>query len=360
MPQETIGDLYPSSKPIVDVDVHVDPDEEQVAEYCEQPYRDRLLNDSAFPRDPGSDWVQKTDRLNDANRLTDPERVRSLVQEQRGVDHPVLNLNTGIQKLPTDDLAVHLMRAYNDYFLDHFLTDEDVYGLAEITPQKPDAAAAEIERLADEPQIVGAFIGNTGPERPLGDPRYDIIYRAAEANDLPVVFHPSAGPHFRHDFTKQNQGMTNSLGVETLSGLWSQTMTFASLIVQGVPEKFSDLDFVFLETGPSWVPYMMWRLNKEYSIQKPEAPLLTQSPEKYVRKSFYFASDSMGDPNDSDQLRTMIDSVGAESMLFASNAPFDEYGDREDIVDSLAAQFTVDELEGLLYDTAAGVFGIDA
>ena len=46
-------------------------------------------------------------------------------------------------------------------------------------------------------------------------------------------------------------------------------------------------------------------------------------------------------------------------MLFASNAPFDEYSDRDAIVDSLAEQFTVDELEGLLYGTAADVFGID-
>jgi predicted TIM-barrel fold metal-dependent hydrolase len=359
MPQQTVGDLYPSSKPIVDVDVHVDPDVEQVAEYCEQPYRDRLLNNSAFPRDSGSDWVQKVDRLDEGAKLTDADRVRSLVTDSKGIDAPILNLNTGIQKLPTDDLAVHLMQAYNDYFLDRFLTDEDVYGLAEITTQKPEAAADEIERLADEPSIVGALIGNTGPERPLGDPRYDGIYRAAEANDLPVVFHPLSGPHFRHDFTKQNQGMTNSLGVETLSGLWSQTMTFASLIVQGVPEKFPDLDFVFLETGPAWAPYMMWRLNKEYSIQKPEAPLLTQSPEKYVRESFYFASDSMGDPNDPDQLRTMIDSVGSESLIFASNAPFDEYENREAIVDSLGEQFEPDELEGLLHGTAADVFGID-
>ncbi|MEF8814768.1 MAG: amidohydrolase family protein [Halovenus sp.] len=359
MSQRAIDDLYPSSHPIVDVDIHVDPDEERVAEYCDQPHRDRLLNDSAYPMDEGSDWVQKVDRLDDGERLTTPERVRSLVRDARGIDYPILNLDTGIQKLSTDNLAVHLMRAYNDYFLDHFLTETDVYGLAEITTQKPEAAAEEIERLADEPTIVGALIGNTGPERPLGDPRYDIMYRAAEANDLPVVFHPSAGPHFRHDFPKQNQGMTNSLGVETLSGLWSQTLTFASLVVQGVPEKFPDLDFVFLETGPSWVPYMMWRLNKEYSIQKPEAPLLTQSPEQYVRESFYFASDSMGDPHNPDQLRTLIDAVGPESMIFASNAPFDEYDDREEILETLAEQFSADELEELLYGTAADVFGIE-
>jgi predicted TIM-barrel fold metal-dependent hydrolase len=135
-------------------------------------------------------------------------------------------------------------------------------------------------------------------------------------------------------------------------------MTFASLIVQGVPEKFPDLDFVFLETGPSWVPYMMWRLNKEYSIQKPEAPLLTKSPEQYVRDSFYFASSSMGDPKDPTQLRTMIDSVGTESLLFASNTPFNEYDDRTEVVDTLAEQFSADELEDLLFGTAADVFEI--
>jgi len=341
----------------IDAEVHVDAPAGDVAAYCDQPFRRRLQSDSAFPKDLGSDWRVKDDTLADG-QLTSVADVRSRVCERFGVDHPVLSLATGIQKLPNGDVASHLMRAYNDYLLDQYLDGSTFHGLAEMSPQQPENAAEEIDRMGDEKQIAGVMIGTTGAPKPLGDPQYDVIYRAAEENDLPVVYHSASGPHFRHDFPKQNQGLRSSFPVDTLSHLWSQTLTFSSLVVQGVPEKFPGLDFVFQEVGLSWVPYMTWRLNKEYSIQKPQAPLLSQSPEEYVNDSCYFAYGSLGSPLESSDLATVVDIVGSDSIVFSTNAPYTGVDDGDALSAELSTLFGPDEREEVLYETPRSVFDL--
>ena len=68
--------------------------------------------------------------------------------------------------------------------------------------QDPEAAAEEIYRMADEKQYIGVFIDNTGPNPPLGDPRYDVVYRAAEDKGLPVSYH-AYDSGFIVDFPRQ-------------------------------------------------------------------------------------------------------------------------------------------------------------
>jgi len=344
---------------IVDADVHLSVDADDVAAYCDQPYRSRLMNGSTYPKDQGSDWITPDDRLDESRRLTDVERIEEIIVDEYHIDHPILNINTGIQKLPNDELAVHLMQAYNDYLLDQFLDEGDFYGLMELTTQRPAKAAEEIDRIGDEDKIVGGLISTTGPDDPMGDPSYDVMYRAAEDAGLPIVFHSASGPHFRHDFPKQNQGFETSFGLDTLSHLWSQTLTFTSLITEGVPEKFPGLNFVFLEAGAAWAPYMIWRLNKEYSIQKPQAPLLTRSPEQYARESCYFGSHPIGAPTASEDLETIVDVVGPDVLLFASNYPYLDFDGPEALDRHLRKEFPAEALERVVYEAPVEAFGLD-
>lgn len=357
--QSSTGTDVLEKRTVVDADVHLSVAADDVAAYCDQPHRSRLTNPSTYPNDRGSDWITPDDRLEESARLTDPDRVEALVVDGYHIDHPILNINTGVQKLPNDELAVHLMRAYNDYLLDRFLDESDFSGLMELTTQRPAETAEEIDRIGDEDRIVGGLISTTGPDDPLGDPAYDVMYRAAAEAGLPVVFHSESGAHLRHDFPKQNQGFSTSFGLDTLSHLWSQTLTFTSLITEGVPEKFPGLEFVFLESGAAWAPYMMWRLNKEYAIQKPQAPLLTQSPEQYVRESCYFGSHPAGSPDTPGDATTVIDTLGSGSLLFASNYPYSAFDGPEGLGDSLSGAASEEELDRMLYETPADVFGLE-
>lgn len=346
---------------VVDADVHVTRgiSVEEMADYLEDPYKSRILQQYCYPATKGADWDPYMGGDIAERRLNGPEDVERTLRGEFGIDYPILNPMMGLARLPDSNLAVEFMRARNDIFIDKFLDGTDFLGLALITTQKPDKAAEEIDRIADEDQIVGLFLESTGPHPPLGDPSYDMLYQAAEDNGLNVAYHAAAGYNFKYDFPLQNRGFEQFLEVHTLAHLWSQSETLTSLIVQGTPEKFPDLNFTFLEAGISWIPYMMWRLNKEYSIRKREAPLLEKSPEEYIRDQFYFASQPLGEPNHAGHMGEMIDIIGTESIMFATDYPHWDFDNPRELDKHLQAMYTDEEREQVLSGTPAEAFDLD-
>lgn len=116
-----------------------------------------------------------------------------------------------------------------------------------------DVAVEEIDRLGDDDQIVGVFFAPQGGHKHYGHPRYDVVHRAAEDNDLAFVYHsgPSiegeiAASILRHSFEKH-------LLAHALGHSWGHMANVASLITQGSTEKFPDLNLVMLEGGFTWV-----------------------------------------------------------------------------------------------------------
>lgn len=290
-------------------------------------------------------------------KFTDSDAVESFKEEYR-IDHPIVNTFEPLDKFSDRDVAVDLMRGYNNYLLDNVLdSNDDILGLAGIVLSKPEAAVEEIERLADEKQIVGAYVGNNGVNPPPGDPKYDAVYQALEDHGLPVVFHANADG-FVYDFPVQNQGFSKYLECHALAHMWYQSKAVVSLITQGVPEKFPDLNIVILEAGLSWIPYVMFRLNREYAMRKQEAPLLQQSPEEYIRDSFYFASQPLGEPNNPDHFDSIINIIGSDSLLFASDYPHWDFDHPRAFDKHLRSQFTSEEREKILYKNPKEAFGL--
>jgi len=358
---QTHGSSVLEETTVFDADVHISNglSAEVVAEYLDEPHRSRVLSPGTFPKSSGADWDPYMGGKIESRPIEGPETIVDALCDEFGIDYPILNAPLATSRLPDTDLAIALMRASNDAFIDTFLDPSDFYGLMTVSPQAPEQAAEEIDRLGDESQIVGVFVSTLAQYTPLGDPSYDVMYQAAQENDLPIVYHGTAGGGFRYDFPIQNRGLESFLEVHTLAHHWQQTLTFTSLLVQGVPEKFPDLDFVFLENGLSWVPHMMWRLNKESSIRRNEAPLLQKSPEAYVRDQFYFASQPLGEPDDPTHMQQMVDIVGPESIIFASDYPHWDFDHPVELDKHLDETFTPEEREQILTRNPATVFGID-
>jgi predicted TIM-barrel fold metal-dependent hydrolase len=135
-------------------------------------------------------------------------------------------------------------------------------------------------------------------------------------------------------------------------------MTLTSLVVHGVPEKFPGLDFVVLEAGIGWVPYMMFRLNKEVAMRQSEVPLLEKQPEEYVREAFYFASQPLGEPMTPEHMQSLIDMVGIESLLFATDYPHWDFDHPSELDRHLRSRFSESERKKVLHENACDVFGL--
>jgi predicted TIM-barrel fold metal-dependent hydrolase len=341
---------------IVDTDVHLSVPEEELATYVDRPYRDWLTAPDVQLKSP--EWDPTLGGKIESRSLLSPDQLERDVVGTLHVDHPILNVFRNLSRLSQTDAALELMRGCNDYLFDRFLDRGEYLGLATVATQKPARAAEEIDRVGDDDRVVGVFLPTTGPMPPLGDPEYDVLYEAMSDRGLTPVFHGATNSGFDVGFPEYDRAFEKFITAHVNAHLWSQAMTLTSLIAHGVPEKFPDLDFVFLEAGIGWVPYMMFRLNKEAAMRRSEVPLLERQPEEYIRERMYFASQPLGEPMDGEHMGSLLDMVGVDSLLFASDYPHWDFDHPSELDAHLRARFSPEERSQVLHGNAARVFDL--
>ena len=356
--EDSSGPKLAENTPIVDTDIHVISGlkDEDVARYLDEPYKSWLLNPRnglGRERDPymGGKIEQRG--------IDGPTQLRKELVGEMHIDNPIINPFARLSNYHQTDLATALMQGYNKALIDLYLDElDDFYGMIELAPQEPDKAAEEIDKYADNDQIVGAWILSSGPQPPLGDPTYDVMYQAAEDNGLAIAYHGAGPGAFPREFPKQDLGLERMMSVHTVAHPWNQMLTLTSLLVQGAPVKFPDLNFAFLEAGISWVPYLMFRLNKEHAMRRSEAPLLEKTPEEHIRDSFYFSSQPLGEPNNQQHMQDLISILGPENIMFASDYPHWDFDHPEGMDKHLRTTFSSEERDQVLHKTASEVFGL--
>jgi predicted TIM-barrel fold metal-dependent hydrolase len=98
-----------------------------------------------------------------------------------------------------------------------------------------------------------------------------------------------------------------------------------SILFQGVPERFPNLKLVFQEAGVFWIPQMMWRLDSEYSMRRPEVPWLKKPPSEYI-KSFYFGTQPLERVPHEKYLKYCFEMIDAErTLVFATDWPHSDF-----------------------------------
>lgn len=341
---------------IIDADIHLTTPAAEIAEYADKPHSDYLRAPGIQLKSPG--WDPTLGGKIEERELSSPQKVEEEIMGELHVDYPILNTFVNLSRLSQPDTAINLQRACNDLLLDKYLDDYDFKGLATVQTQQPDAAAEELDRVGDEDDIVGVFLTSTGPSPPLGDPKYDIMYQAMADNGLTPVYHGATNSGFDIGFPKQNAEFNKFVEAHLNAHLWSQTMTLTSTLTHGLPEKFPELDFVMLEAGISWVPYMMFRMNKEFAMRRSEVPLLEKQPEEYIRDSYYFASQPLGEPMDPTHMQQMLEMVGLDSLMFASDYPHWDFDHPRELSKYFQTTFSEEERTRILSDNANEVFDL--
>ncbi len=341
---------------IVDTDIHLTTPPTEIAAYADAPHSEYLQAPGVQLKSPG--WDPTLGGKIEERELRSPEQVEAELVEEFHVDYPLLNAFVNLSRLSQTETAVHLQRACNDMLLDRYLDDFDFKGLATVQTQRPAAAADELDRIGNEDGIVGVFLTSTGPSPPLGDPEYDIMYEAMADNDLTPVYHGATNSGFDIGFPKQNAEFNKFIEAHLNAHLWSQTMTLTSTLSHGLPEKFPELEFVMLEAGIGWVPYMMFRMNKEFAMRRSEVSLLDQQPEEYIRERYYFATQPLGEPRDPTHLQQLIEMVGVDSLMFASDYPHWDFDHPTELSTYLQTTFSPEERAQVLAGNANEVFGL--
>jgi predicted TIM-barrel fold metal-dependent hydrolase len=321
---------------VVDVDAHYLEPISEMAEFIDGPWHDRLIGaDPAkyLPLGLGDRMLAGRIRRDDIDYgygygVQEGSEVRG-VMSKIGIDAAVLvpNRIVTMGHVSIRDLVVALSTGFIRYMLARVTNPaEGVYTMVVGCWQDPEASAELIDEVGADPSVAGVCMMTAGARPPLGDVRYDPIFEAAQRHDLPFVLHGAPGlNHIEGADYAEFQRLIES---HSLGFMVSNQIQLTSLILQGVPERFPKLKFVFQESGLFWVPMMQYRLDEYFLKRRSEAPLLQGLPSEYIRERFYFGTQPIEAPKDQRHLEMVFDAAnGYEHFLYTSDYPHFDYDD---------------------------------
>jgi uncharacterized protein len=95
-----------------------------------------------------------------------------------------------------------------------------------------------------------------------------------------------------------------------------------SLIIEGVFDRFPTLRVALIEGGWTWLPSLMWRLDKEWKGLRHNTPWVKRLPSAYLREHIRLTTQPMDAPPDAQQFRQIMDQLESdELLLFATDYP---------------------------------------
>ena len=226
----------------------------------------------------------------------------------------ICNVLHGAQVMFSEDLSAALCRAINNWLKAEWLDRDARLRASIVVPiHSPELAVQEIHRIAPDPRFVQILLYSMA-EVPLGRRQNWPIYQAATEYNLPIAVH--AGSSFRHppsalgwpsyyleDYVSHSQGFAASMN---------------SLVAEGMFNKFPDLRVVLTESGVTWLPAALWRLDKTWRGVRAETPWLEEMPTELVRQHIRLTLQPFDAPPTESQVTTILEQIGSDDMLLFS------------------------------------------
>lgn len=312
-------------------------------------------------------------KLADADpRDWDPVR-RLERMDEFGITAQVLYPNIGIfaanRYLETSgepQLVLECVQAYNDFLIDWQSVAPNRYiPLMTVPFWDLEATAREIDRAAEAGHkgiVFPARMDDFGLPQ-LSDTHWDPIWAQAQEMGLSINFHIGSGniPLFGTDNVGKHLGYA-----------WTGTMLFmlnsahiTSLIFGGICQRFPELQFVSVESGVGWIPFLLesmdWQWhNTGVAKEHPEFELL---PSEYFARQIYGCFWYETKP-----ARAAIDQLGADHILFETDfphptgmtpGPASAATTPREHIEAHFADLPRGDLEKILYKNAARLYHLD-
>ncbi|MDJ0767784.1 MAG: amidohydrolase family protein [Ilumatobacter sp.] len=232
------------------------------------------------------------------------------------------------------ELAVGVARAHNRGMVEFCAVDDRLLSTLYVPLADVDRAG-ELAREAIG-MGAGALLVASGcpPGHSPSHVGLDGVWAAAEEAGVPIVFHVGGtgelldADYFRNglpvppDF---HGGEENFRSVDYMAIPGPPAQTLATMIFDGVLERFPRLRIGVIEQGAIWVPSWMRQMESAFdAFSRHEARLrdLSLRPSEYVRRQIRFT------PYPTEDVGWIIEQAGAETVLFSSDYPHVEGGRR--------------------------------
>jgi predicted TIM-barrel fold metal-dependent hydrolase len=248
-------------------------------------------------------------------------------------------------------LGTAYARAVNDWQVAKW-TSKDSRLKASVVVQYGNAyeSALEIQSRAHDPNFYHVLLlSRTGD--PAGHQRYWPIYEAAEAAGFPVGLHA-----FGDSGSPATPGGWPSFYFEEMFGHAASCQgVVASMVLEGVFERFPKLKVLIIEAGVAWLAALTWRLDKIWLKQRDETYLCKRLPSEYIRNNIWITTQPIEEPEPRDQLLETLDWIGWDKVCFASDYP---HWDFDDPMFALPlSKLTQDQREKFLFRNAFSLYG---
>jgi predicted TIM-barrel fold metal-dependent hydrolase len=198
----------------------------------------------------------------------------------------------GFLKLGEPELMLECVRAYNDWLLDWCSADpQRLIGVMATPFWDIAASVTEIQRCAslgysavlmcNQPQDHGQPL--------LRDRHWDPIWAAAEEAGMSISFHVGGGD--LSDVADDTAGIGAKANFARASAMafLDNGRCLGDIILGGIPHRFPKLKMVSVESGVSWLPFVIEALDWQWKNngvrhEHPEYDLL---PSEYFRRQIY-------------------------------------------------------------------------
>ncbi len=250
------------------------------------------------------------------------------------------------------DFAAALARAVNDWQLDHWVRREPRLRAGIVVPQEDSVfAVEEIERRASDPAFVQILLSPRSGD-PLGHRRYWPIFAAAERARRPIGLHVQgySGGH-----ASTGSGWPTYYMQEHYAMVGNMQAVMASLVFEGVFERFPGLKIVLIEGGFAWVPALTWRMDKHWERMRKETPHVKRPPSEYVREHFWFTTQPIEEPENAADLAEIMEWVGYDRLMFSTDYP---HWDFDDPHRAFKIQLSEQQRAGMFRDNAKALYAL--
>ena len=263
---------------------------------------------------------------------------------------PTLSLQSSFST-PDPALQIALARAYNDWVAEVFAPHPDRFAAAAIIPMLGVEAACEEAKRVHALGLRTLFLPARVESRPYNRPDYDRFWGLASELGLPLTFHAGSGHEPRIESGPGGAVINYLLGAQ-IDG----PHVLLHLAAGGVLDRFPRLRIVAVETGASWLAWVMTQMDEIYEKHHMWAsPKLSLRPSDFVRRQCHvtFQNDPVGVAN-----RVF---TGTEPLLWGSDYPHHEgtWPHSHQVAERQLEGVPDAEKRMILGGTAARIFGFD-
>jgi predicted TIM-barrel fold metal-dependent hydrolase len=266
-------------------------------------------------------------------------------------DAAILHCYYGVESLQHPYLAPTFATAVNRWLQKEWLDcDGRLLAAAVITPHLVPAAVEEIDRIAEHSRFVEVLVP-ANAAAPYGSERFWPIWEAAASNDLVVAI------------TYGGVSVTPPTPLNWVSSFFEEyslgTLAFqsqlVSLIYSGVFDRFPNLRFTMNESGWTWLPAFLWKMDAEWKAMRIEIPWVREPPSTYARRHFRFTTQPVDVPPTGQELEQLLEQLGSDELLiYGSDFPH-RYPTGEDLLAGLPA----DRVEQVRWRSAWNWYGLE-